>query len=235
MSVMALRRLAPAVIIFALFCRISSLSAVEPGTFHADGPKSKKAIALTFDDGPGPYTTRILEVLAKHNVKATFFMSSEQVKYRKKLARKVAAEGHEIGDHTWGHVNFSEYEKLHGVEKTRHEVRRRITKSKGIIEETLEIKIRLCRMPHGYHRAWLKDVAGDFGYALVNWSFGEDWHKIPEEKMTADYLSAVKPGAILLFHDGGVRRDKTINIVDKVIENAREKGLQVIPAGELLR
>ncbi|OGR85702.1 MAG: hypothetical protein A2901_05770 [Elusimicrobia bacterium RIFCSPLOWO2_01_FULL_54_10] len=213
---------------------VSLCAAVEPGTFQADGPVSKKAIALTFDDGPGLFTAQVLEVLDGHKVKATFFMNGDQVDFRPDLAREVLKRGHEVGDHTWGHENFYAYEKKHGTDKTRSAVRAAIARSKAKIEETLKIQVKILRMPHGYHRPWMKEVAKEFGYALVNWTLGMDWHNMPEDKMAAYYLKSIRPGAILLFHDGGRGRGKTVRIVPLVIEKARSKGFQIVTAGELL-
>ena len=209
-------------------------AAVVPGTFQADGPRTKKAIALTFDDGPGLFTERVLELLDKHKVKATFFMNGDQVRLRPQLAREVAKRVHEVGDHTWSHMNFYAFEKKNGVEKTREKAREEIRKSKIEIEKTCGVKATILRMPNGYQRPWMKAVAKEFGYALVNWTFGEDWLKMPEEKMTAEYLAQVRPGAIFLFHDGGKGREKTLNIVPKLIEKAREKGLAVVTVSGLL-
>ena len=225
-----------AITIFLLSAR---LFALEPGQFYTDGPQSKNALALTFDDGPGLFTPQILELLDRQKVKATFFMNGDQVQIRPQIAKDVSARGHEIGDHTWSHVNFYAYEKKYGKGKTEIKIREEIQKSKGIIEKTCGTKIALLRMPNGFNprpnRPWMKEIAKDFGVALVNWTFGEDWQKIPEEKMADDYLKWVKPGAILLFHDGGRGRGKTVRIVSKVIEKARAKGLEFVTAGELLR
>jgi len=211
-----------------------SWAAVVPGSFQADGPKSKKAIALTFDDGPGLFTAQVLDVLDQYKVKATFFMNGDQVQIRPQMALEVVRRGHQVGDHTWSHRNFYSFEKNHGTEKTRSAVREEIRKSKELIESTLKISLKLCRMPHGYHRPWMKEVAKEYGYALVNWTFGEDWLKISEEKMIEDYLAQVRPGAILLFHDGGKDREKTLKILPKVIEKSRERGLKIVTVGELL-
>lgn len=209
-------------------------AAVVPGSFQADGPKTKKAVALTFDDGPGLFTGQVLDVLDQYKVKATFFMNGDQVHVRPQMAQDVVKRGHEVGDHTWSHTNFYHFEKKNGMEKTREAIREEIRKSKELIESTLKISLKLCRMPHGYHRPWMKEVAKEYGYALVNWTFGEDWLKITEEKMAEEYLYKVRPGAILLFHDGGKGREKTVKIVPKVIEKARERGLKVVTVSELL-
>ncbi len=211
------------------------LHALEAGKFYTDGAKGKKAIALSFDDGPGTFTPRVLEILSAYKVKATFFMNGDQVEMRPQFAKDVAAQGHEIGDHTWSHINFYAYEKKNGTEKAKAKIKDEILKSRDMIEKTCGVKIQICRMPNGFNRPWMKEIAKGYGYSLVNWTFGEDWLKIPEDKMTKDYLAQVRPGAIFLFHDGGKGREKTLNIVPKLIEKARAQGLEIVTVGEILR
>ncbi len=226
--------------LIAAFCGIigalaAPAFALEPGTFVSDGKRDRQQIALTFDDGPGEYTKQVLDVLDRYGVKATFFMNGDQVEMRPDIARDVQKRGHEIADHTYSHMNFYAYLKKHGLEATQSKIRSEIKKSKDVIEKTCGGTIKICRMPHGFHKPWMKDIAREFGYTLVNWSFGEDWLNIPEAKMGADYVKAVKPGAILLFHDGGRKRGKTVAVVPLVIEEAKRKNLQVVTVGELLR
>lgn len=202
--------------------------------FYAQGPKDKKVIALTFDDGPGPWTLPILDLLDQTQVKATFFMSGDQVAIRPKIAKAVKERGHEIGDHTYSHMNFYAYEKKFGLEKTKEKISEEIQKSKLIIESTLGIKLTLCRMPHGYNKPWMGELANKFKYTFINWTFGEDWHKIPQEQMVKDYIKQIQPGAILLFHDGGKNRKKTLEMLPPIIEEAKKKGYTLVPVGELI-
>src|SRR3989338_6449032 len=96
--------------LFYLFMACSSLYAVEPGKFYTDGLKTKKTIALTFDDGPGTFTPMVLDILDQYKIKATFFMNGDQVQIRPQIAKEVIRRGHEVGDHTWSHMNFYAYE-----------------------------------------------------------------------------------------------------------------------------
>ena len=203
------------------------------GSFFADGDRGKKAVALTFDDGPGPFTERVLKILDDEKVKATFFMNGDQVAIRPRIAKEVYLRGHEIGDHTYSHVNFYAYEKKNGAEKAKEKVRSEMDLSRRRIEQATGFTPTLCRMPNGYHRAWLGPVAKEFGYVLVNWTFGEDWLKIPADRLEKDYLAHLKPGAILLMHDGGRGREKTLQILPKVIAEGRRRGLAFVTVSEL--
>ena len=210
-------------------------AALLPGSFYADGPRNKPAIALTFDDGPGEFTLRVLEILDRYKIKATFFMNGDQVEIRPQIAKEVLKRGHEIGDHTYSHVNFYVYGKVHSPDKTKDKIKEEMKRSREVLQKTLGIAPRICRMPHGFHKPWMKGIAKDFGTALVNWTYGEDWKNIPEGEMAEDYIRALKPGAILLFHDGGKNRSKTLNILPKVIEKARAKNLSLVTVSELLK
>ena len=211
------------------------LAALEPGSFYTDGPRDRKAIALTFDDGPGEYTKQVLDILDRYRIKATFFMNGDQVELRPETAREVLKRGHEIGDHTYSHINFYSYLKKNGLEKTRGKIGDEIGKSKGIIEKTTGVSPRICRMPNGFNKPWMKDIAKTFGYSLVNWTFGEDWQKVSGEKMIEDYRSHVRPGAILLLHDGGKNRTKTVQALPGIIEEAQARNIFILTVGELLK
>jgi peptidoglycan-N-acetylglucosamine deacetylase len=209
-------------------------AALSPGEFYSDGPKTQKAIALTFDDGPGLYTQKVLDLLKKYNVKATFFMNGDQVLIRPALAVAVRDGGHEIGDHTWSHMNFFAYEKKQGTPAARTKITEEIKRSLAEIKKVTGVESKILRMPHGYHRPWMKEVALDQKVALVNWTFGQDWLNIGAEKMAADYEKYVRPGAILLFHDGGKNREKTLIAAERVIQKAQKEGYQILPVGQLL-
>ncbi|OGR52251.1 MAG: hypothetical protein A3I11_05355 [Elusimicrobia bacterium RIFCSPLOWO2_02_FULL_39_32] len=220
-------------ILFTFFIQ-SKLLACSPGSFHADGNKNKKAIALTFDDGPGESSLKVLELLDHYQVKATFFMNGDQVELRPELAKEVLKRGHEIGDHTYSHINFYAYEKKFGLEKTKLKVKEEIQKSRDLIVQATGKSPELCRMPHGYHRAWMKEIAKEFNICLVNWTFGKDWLKISEDRLSKEYLQNLKPGAILLFHDGGRHREKTLNLLPLIIEEAKKRDFSIITVNQIL-
>ncbi|MBI3013165.1 MAG: polysaccharide deacetylase family protein [Elusimicrobia bacterium] len=191
-------------------------------------------MALTFDDGPGEWTRPVLDLLDRYGIKATFFMNGDQVQMRPQIAKEVAKRGHEVGEHTYSHKNFYSLEKRLGVEKTKQAIQEEMSQSKEILLKTLGFEPKLCRMPHGYLRPWLGEVAKGFNYTLVNWTFGEDWLPIPKEKMAADYIRQIRPGAILLFHDGGKKRNKTLEILPLIIEEAKKKGLSLVTVSEII-
>lgn len=90
-------------------------------------------------------------------------------------------------------------------------------------------------MPNGYDKPWVREVARRLGYTIVNWTYGSDWTRLSEEKMTAEYLKAVKPGAILLLHDGGGNvKERNLRITEAILQEAKKKGLKPVRLDELL-
>lgn len=216
-------------------------AALKPGDFVTRGPQTAKRIALTFDDGPGPHTDEYLALLDRYGAKATFFMLAEQVKHRPKTAKEVRARGHEIASHTYNHVNYLKRYRANAaegeeraVEKTRAELVADMNKSRQIIEEATGAKLRLLRMPHGVDRPWVKEAAKATGFILANWTYGGDWVSRPEPELELSYLKAIKPGAILLLHDGGSRREKSLRLTEAVLKAARDEGYEIVVLSELL-
>ena len=201
-----------------------------PGDFVTDGPSNAKRVALSFDDGPGAFTPHVLDILKKNGLHATFFMNGDQVKIRPEFARRVHQEGHEIGDHTYSHRNFYTYKETDPKVKLKSQMEL----SKQVIQETTGITPVLCRMPYGYSKAWVRPIAKEHGYILVNWTFGCDWtKKTPEEKRAA-YIRAIRPGAIFLMHDGGLHREGTVYALEGLIEELKKRGYEMVTVGDLI-
>jgi peptidoglycan/xylan/chitin deacetylase (PgdA/CDA1 family) len=223
----------------------SRLSAYIPGKFYYQGKSNEKVIALTFDDGPGKFTIPILELLKQHNIRATFFMEGSQIEEYPKIARQVVEEGHEVGNHTYIHFNYH-LAKNAAPQRLAHE----LAQTEATLQRAAGVHTQIVRMPYGYYnRTWLMPLMKENGYALVHWSFGEDWMTsrpksaqnktekiaLTPEVMAADYIRNAKPGAVFLFHDGGRRRERTLAAVKIVIEDLEGKGYRFIPAEEMFK
>lgn len=218
----------------------------KPGDFVTDGPKTGKRIALTFDDGPGPNTSKFLDLLDRYHVKATFFMLGDQVKHRPAVAKDVVARGHEIGSHTMTHINYAKryhYRRSQvsgpdadakAVALTKADLLADMRQSREVIETVTGRKLKLLRMPNGIDRPWIKEAARESGFILVNWTFGGDWTSTPTDQLAKSYVHALRPGTIYLIHDGWPKSDKSLAMAEAVLEAARQQGYQVVPVGELI-
>ena len=215
---------------FALASAAAVVKAAEPGSFFANGPRNKKELAFTFDDGPGNYTAQVLTVLKKYNVKATFFMEGDQVEIRPKIAKMVFDDGHEVFSHSYSHPNFYFYKK----DDYRQQLSKEIDKAEKLIIGVTGKKPYVLRMPYGYVRAWVKEVAKEKGYFLVNWTFGCDWKKMNSDQLAQAYIKNIGSGAIFLMHDGGKFRQPTVDALPKIIEEIQKRGFKIIPVAEML-
>src|SRR6266851_3257267 len=160
------------------------------------GSKRERILYLTFDDGPRPsVTARILETLARERVPAAFFLVGAAVRLHPEMARRVAAAGHEIGNHTRSH------RKLHrlGLSAVHAEL---TGGHKDIVEITGEIP-RAFRAPHGYRNPFVTRVANKLRYRTIGWTYGVwDSDRPPAEEIRRRVRAKLKPGAIILLHDG---------------------------------
>ena len=204
----------------------------QAGKFFASGDPKKAEFALTFDDGPGYITEDLLKLLEKRGVKASFFMLGTSARAYPDRAKKVAQAGHLVCNHTDTHLLWKNVER-----KPDHEAifQKELEKAGASIEKASGVRPTVLRMPNGYNKPWARALAAKLGYTLVNWTYGSDWTRTPEEKMTAEYLKAVQPGAILLLHDGGGKvKEKNLRIVGSILDDAAKKGLKPVRLDELL-
>jgi peptidoglycan/xylan/chitin deacetylase (PgdA/CDA1 family) len=148
------------------------------------------------------------------------------------IAAKTAAAGHLIGNHTDKHEFYPKVGKSPDREKI---LEKELDGAAAAIEKAAGKRTVFLRMPNGYDRDWVRKVAARKGYILVNWTYGSDWTGLGEDKMTAEYLKNLRPGAILLMHDGGGKnRKKTLRITEQILLEAGKKGLKEVPLDTLL-
>jgi peptidoglycan/xylan/chitin deacetylase (PgdA/CDA1 family) len=172
--------------------RGKSSSLIAPSIYHGD--RTRPSLALTFDDGPSESTPALLELLAEHNIKATFFMCGANVRRLHDIAREVASAGHEIGNHTDSHAPL--YFKSPEF----------IFRELAIAQETI-MKITRCtpgffRAPYGVRWPGLRRAQNRLYLTGVMWTaIGRDW-KWPSRRISSLILGAASNGAILCLHDG---------------------------------
>jgi peptidoglycan/xylan/chitin deacetylase (PgdA/CDA1 family) len=194
--------------------------------FIKHGPLDRNQIALTFDDGPTPgVTDLILDELKRRELKATFFMIGQRIAAAPELARRVLAEGHEIGNHTTTHPKLTTLPDA--------EVEAEIQKTQDIIAETLNYRSAWFRPPYGELRQNQASMLKAKNLGIVLWNVDpSDWAKPGETKITAAILSEAKPGAIIVCHD---RHLQTANSLPGILDGLNERGLTPVTLSTLLR
>jgi peptidoglycan-N-acetylglucosamine deacetylase len=192
-------------------------------------PSDQKLVTLTFDDGPWPKTTEeILDTLKKENVKATFYMIGQPLKSFPEIGKKVVAGGHEIANHTVHHW----YHKMGDVV-----AKREIDDTNTIIKDYLNVKTNFFRPPGGVLNNGLADYAHKLNDAVFMWSVdsGDSQPRRPSvEKIVSNVMSQVKPGGIILMHDGGGNHENTAKAVPILIAKLRAEGYKMVTTTELL-
>ena len=212
----------------ALGCReiVNSSTVQLFGPFVARVETDEKVVALTFDDGPHPTNTRrMLDLLDRHAVRATFFMMGRNVERRPALAREVLERGHEIGNHSYSHPKLV----LMSPSRVREEIERtdRLLRDIGV---TGEIHFRAPHaskflvLPYVLLRMGKLNVQGDVDPA--------EWKHRPASVMVADVLRQVRRGSIIGFHD--TQGDPTLETVDRVLTTLLEQGYRFETVSQLI-
>jgi peptidoglycan-N-acetylglucosamine deacetylase len=185
------------------------------------GRRDRRAIALTFDDGPGTETPLILDILRRLDVKATFFLCGANVEKFPETARRIALEGHAIGNHTYSHAAF--------IGKSPKWMRRDIEQASSVIEHHIGShrsssvsSSALFRPPYGIRWFALAGVLRKLQLEAVMWDVNsEDWKRKPEG-IFRKVIREAKPGSIVLLHDGVPpheqgNRDNTVKVLPCII------------------
>ena len=189
---------------------------------------SKKQIALTFDDGPHPtLTPRILEILIKYNVPATFFMVGQNVLNYPDAARAVIEAGHEVGNHTFTHPHIANLDEKAIFDE--------IGKCEDALEELCEYRPHILRTPQGALTSSLERCLLDDDYILVLWSLDtRDWENKSTACIVQTVLNRVRAGDIILMHDFIGHNSKTPEALEKMIPILLSQGYEFVTVSELL-
>ncbi len=187
----------------------------------------KKVLALTFDDGPQVKTTaKILDILKQNNVNATFFVIGGNLQRFPYLAKRAVDEGNAIGNHTWHHW----YRKL-----SPKEVAFEIDGTSDLIYKDTGVKTTLFRPPGGVLNNGVVTDVKSKKYAVIMWSADtEDYARPAAATILRRAEKEVKPGGILLMHDGGGDRSHTIAALPEVISYFKKQGYTFVTVPKLL-
>jgi peptidoglycan/xylan/chitin deacetylase (PgdA/CDA1 family) len=195
------------------------------------GPRSRRAIALTFDDGPSESTPRLLELLERHGAKATFFMCGHHVRRLPHVARQVVREGHEIGNHTDTHEALYLRSPAFILDQ--------IDRAQASIQEVTGLAPRLFRTPFGARWFGLRDALRKLGLRAVSWTdIARDW-ALDGAAVARRLEPRAAPGAILCFHDGRELRHNpdigsTLEALELLLPRWAGAGYEFLTVSELL-
>ncbi|MEY2545584.1 MAG: hypothetical protein QOG48_701 [Verrucomicrobiota bacterium] len=233
---MASRFFAPG--IFALSFALTAIAQTPPGdapqpkapaephiTFsyiHVDGPY----IAMTFDDGPSEkLTPKLLDLLAKHHMKATFFVLGENVAEHPDIVTRAAKEGHEIGNHSWSHPNFAKLSD--------ESIRSQLRRTDDAIKSAIGKSPTLFRPPYGSisprQKRWIHD---EFGYEIAMWDVDPyDWKRPGPTVVTNRIVKLTRAGSVVLSHD---IHPGTIDAMPATFDELEAKGFKFVTMSELI-
>lgn len=188
-----------------------------------------KVIALTFDDGPTPNVTpQVLEILKQNNIKATFFLIGRNLNNFPQIGQQIVADGHAVGNHTWHH-----WRKLM-MEFT---AAREIDDTARLLYKTTGVLTSLFRPPNGFLNNGLANYALKQKDVVVLWSVdSHDWlgSRISVEQLVNNIVNKVTPGGIVLMHDGGGDRSRTVQALPTIIKELTQQGYKFVTVPELL-
>jgi peptidoglycan/xylan/chitin deacetylase (PgdA/CDA1 family) len=186
-----------------------------------------REIALTFDDGPGPYTPQLLAVLQREHVPATFFEVGIEERYFSASTTEIAADGDVIGDHTEVHAAMS---KLSAAKQ-----RRQLLEQASAIERYGATFPRLFRPPYGLWNANTLALLHRYRMLMVLWTVDTNDYLRPGVSTIVDRaVDGARPGAIILMHDAGGDRSQTIAALPKIIAALRRRHYDLVTVPRLL-
>jgi peptidoglycan-N-acetylglucosamine deacetylase len=194
----------------------------DPGPVSS-GPRSARAVAITFDDGPGSRTYDVIERLRRSGARATFFQLGVNVERYPQLARRAAAVG-EIANHTYGHPDL--------VRLSSAGIRAELVRASAAIQRATGTRPRLFRPPYGSRDSRVDAIAGELGMRQILWSVDtEDWRYAQAGALIDRIRRQLRPGGIVLFHDHG---QATLTALDWLLRELERRELRAVTVSDLL-
>ncbi len=204
------------------------------GLRRDNNPTKIRQLALTYDDGPNhPHTMKLLDVLARHAVPATFFLIGKYVQQRPDIVREIVEAGHTIGNHTFTHPLL--------IFKSEAEIRRELEDCRSALQEAVGEHSNLFRPPFGGRRPAVLRIARELGMEPVMWNVsGHDWNAPPADVIERKVARQMQGGDVILLHDGGhkqmgVDRSQTALASDRLISRYRSQGYDFVSIPGMLQ
>ena len=183
-----------------------------------------KVIALTFDDGPGPYTEKLLDILDKYDAKATFFLIGSKVSARANTLRRMQSRGHQLGNHSWSHPELNKV--------SAEQLASEIDQTNNAIKQAVGTKPNIIRPPYGaFNRAVLEQFR-QRGMSAVVWSVDtRDWADRNSEIVCSRAVAGARNGAVILMHD---IHPTSVNAVPCVLNSLKQQGYSFVTVQNLI-
>lgn len=202
------------------------------GHIITHGPRDRMTVALTFDDGPSnPWTLRIADTLDAYGVQGTFFVVGMNADRHPEIVKELVDRGHLVGNHSYKHQKSDAVLQLKYGE---------LGKAERAIAQAAGVCPALFRPPNGFHTPWQLRAVSHHHMKTVDWDvIPRDWKDPPPEEIVSRVLDSVKPGSIILLHDGdntndGTDRSATLAALPGIINGLRERGYEFARLDELL-
>jgi peptidoglycan-N-acetylglucosamine deacetylase len=189
----------------------------------SNGARSRRVVALTFDDGPSIYTHQILDILKQNGVHATFFVIGQQVSGGAAVLRRALKEGNAIGNHSWNHANLA------GGAGSQ------LSSTQATIRRNTGYTPCVFRPPYGATSSLLVGQARAQGLDTIIWDVDpRDWARPGSGAIYSNIVSNTRPGSIILSHDGGGPREQTVSAYRSIIPTLKRRGYRFATLPELL-
>src|SRR4051794_23661809 len=191
--------------------------------YWTNGSRHGRVVALTFDDGPSPFTPQVLSILERNHINATFFMIGQQVRGSDALLRRSLRDGNALGNHTFTHANVSGG----GLGQ--------LTSTQGAIRRASGYTPCLFRAPYGAVSGTIIGQARGLGMDTIEWDVDpRDWSTPGTGAIYSRIVGAARPGSIILMHDGGGPRGQTVAALPRIISTLRHRGYGFVTVPQLL-
>ena len=185
---------------------------------------ANKTIALTFDDGPGPYTEKLLDILDRYDAKATFFLIGSKVSARANTLRRMQSRGHQLGNHSWSHPELNKV--------SAEQLASEIDQTNNVIKQAVGTKPNIIRPPYGAFNRAVLDQFRQRGMSAVVWSVDtRDWADRNSEIVCSRAVAGARNGAVILMHD---IHQTSVNAVPCILDSLKQQGYSFVTVQNLI-
>lgn len=185
-----------------------------------NGSRSRKVVALTFDDGPSTYTPGFLKVLKQKHVHATFFELGENMPGQSRVMRRILAQGSELANHSMHHASYPGYDDL--------------AQTSALIKSQTHFKPCMFRPPGGAVNSAVVSAAGQAGMKTIIWDVDTNDWRLPGSSSIYNTAVNGRSGSVILMHDGGGYRSQTLAALPGIIDTLRSRGFGFVTMSEML-